>query len=134
MKRFNMSRLDAKTILIEHLQSYIDMVNWSPRTPTPDDMISDEMQDIAASAARNFAKRYMNSDQHYTLITYKNGGRFAEGESLPEDTLICLWYYKGEWQEPYIGTLCDSDFPGVEEFFCWRVLPCPSTEFFNKYS
>ena len=52
----------------------------------------------------------------------------------PEDGAIVLWFYKGIGEAPYVGSNCDEDFPGFDQFFAWCECPNPSINFVNKFN
>ena len=53
---------------------------------------------------------------------------------LPEDNECVVWWFSGEGCPPYIGSMCDDDWPGLHYFFCWSNLPEPPIDFFNEHN
>jgi len=65
----------------------------------------------------------------YTVIDHSD-----EGQSLPEENETVSWWAKGSGEPPYVGTMLDDDFPGLDYFFCWSNIPNPPEIFFTTYN
>lgn len=65
----------------------------------------------------------------YTVIDHND-----EGQSLPEENETVSWWFKGAGCPPYVGTMIDDDFPGMEYFFAWSTIPEPPIYLFHQYN
>lgn len=70
---------------------------------------------------------------YYTMQNTPSFHALDEGD-FPEDNECVLWWHKGVGEAPYIGTMVDNDFPGIEDFFAWCECPNPRPEFWNHFN
>lgn len=65
----------------------------------------------------------------YTLIDHSD-----QGESLPGKNECVSWWFNGPGRPPYVGTMMDDKFPGIDYFFCWSYIHWVPDDFFTTHN